>query len=201
MLAKYPAPNPLSMFTTTTPGEQEFSIVSKGAMPLNEAPYPTEVGTAIIGLPNNPDTTLGSTPSIPATTTSTLESSILFLLLNNRCSPATPTSYSLSTLFPIASATTAASSATFISDVPAVMTRIFPFLVICPLLLIIIVFDFLLYCEFFNCFLTALNISSVALVARTVLFFFASLLTISSTCFTVLFWQNTTSGNPFLKSL
>ena len=32
------APNPLSMFTTHTPGEQEFSIVSSGARPPNAAP-------------------------------------------------------------------------------------------------------------------------------------------------------------------
>ena len=35
MLAKYPAPKPLSILTTATPGEHEFSIVSSGAIPLN----------------------------------------------------------------------------------------------------------------------------------------------------------------------
>src|SRR3989344_1627305 len=83
------------MFTTTTPGEQELSIVNKGAIPLKEAPYPTDVGTAMIGLPNNPETTLGSTPSIPATITSTFASDIFSLLLNNLCTPAPPTSYRL----------------------------------------------------------------------------------------------------------
>src|SRR3989344_5383511 len=112
------------MFTTTTPGLHELSIVSKGAIPLKDAPYPTDVGTAIIGLPINPETTLGKTPSIPATTMSTLASDNFSLLLSSLCSPATPTSYNLSTLLPIASATTAASSATFMSDVPALTTRI-----------------------------------------------------------------------------
>jgi hypothetical protein len=33
------APNPLSMFTTPTPGEQAFNIVKSGAKPANAAPY------------------------------------------------------------------------------------------------------------------------------------------------------------------
>src|SRR5437899_4328703 len=33
-----PAPKPLSMFTTTTPGAQEFSMASSAASPSNEAP-------------------------------------------------------------------------------------------------------------------------------------------------------------------
>jgi hypothetical protein len=33
-----PAPKPLSMFTTTTPGAQELSIASNAAMPPSEAP-------------------------------------------------------------------------------------------------------------------------------------------------------------------
>ena len=36
--ARYPAPNPLSMFTTLMPSAQEFSMVSSGATPLNDAP-------------------------------------------------------------------------------------------------------------------------------------------------------------------
>ena len=38
MLAKYPAPNPLSMLTTLTPLAQELSMVSRAASPLNDAP-------------------------------------------------------------------------------------------------------------------------------------------------------------------
>ena len=36
--AAYPAPNPLSMFTTVTPAAQEFSIARSAANPPNEAP-------------------------------------------------------------------------------------------------------------------------------------------------------------------
>jgi hypothetical protein len=36
--ATYPAPNPLSMFTTLTFDAQEFIMPSKAARPLNEAP-------------------------------------------------------------------------------------------------------------------------------------------------------------------
>ncbi len=36
--ARWPAPYPLSMFTTATPGAQEFSIVSSAASPSNAAP-------------------------------------------------------------------------------------------------------------------------------------------------------------------
>src|SRR5438132_8491961 len=47
MLAIYPAPNPLSMFTTATLGEQLFIIPRSAARPRKLAPYPTLVGTAI----------------------------------------------------------------------------------------------------------------------------------------------------------
>ena len=36
--ARYPAPNPLSMFTTDIPSAQELSMVRSGAMPPNDAP-------------------------------------------------------------------------------------------------------------------------------------------------------------------
>ena len=48
-LAAYPAPKPLSMFTTVTPAAQEFNIPSRAAIPLKLAPYPTLVGTAMTG--------------------------------------------------------------------------------------------------------------------------------------------------------
>ena len=38
MPARYPAPKPLSMFTTETPAAHEFIIVSSGAMPRKLAP-------------------------------------------------------------------------------------------------------------------------------------------------------------------
>ena len=63
-----PAPYPLSMLTTVTPGAQELSIASRAASPPNEAPYPTLVGTATSGTPTRPPTTEGSAPSMPATT-------------------------------------------------------------------------------------------------------------------------------------
>ncbi len=60
------------MFTTETPGAQEFSIANNAATPPNDAPYPTEVGSAITGADTRPATTLGNAPSIPAATTITL---------------------------------------------------------------------------------------------------------------------------------
>ena len=68
MLAIYPAPNPLSMFTTATLGEQLFIIPRSAARPRKLAPYPTLVGTAITGALTSPATTLGRAPSMPAAT-------------------------------------------------------------------------------------------------------------------------------------
>jgi hypothetical protein len=62
-LAIVPAPNPLSMLTTTTPSAQVFIIVRRGAIPLKLAPYPTLVGTAITGFEANPPTILGRAPA------------------------------------------------------------------------------------------------------------------------------------------
>ena len=59
------------MLTTVTPAAQEFSIPSSAASPPNDAPYPTLVGTAITGTLTMPPTTLGSAPSMPATTITT----------------------------------------------------------------------------------------------------------------------------------
>ena len=50
-LAIEAAPNPLSIFTTETPGAQLFSMPRSAAMPPKLAPYPTLVGTAITGHP------------------------------------------------------------------------------------------------------------------------------------------------------
>src|SRR3954451_15578931 len=98
--AKTPAPKPLSMFTTLTPGAQEFSIPSRAASPPKEAPYPTLVGTATSGMPTRPPTTLGSAPSIPATTTRQSAPTKRSLASSSRCRPATPTSSMRSTPAP-----------------------------------------------------------------------------------------------------
>ena len=66
MLARYPAPNPLSIFTTLTPLAQEFSIERSAETPPKDAPYPILVGTAITGQSARPPITLASAPSIPA---------------------------------------------------------------------------------------------------------------------------------------
>ena len=108
--------------TTLTPGEQEFSIVNKGARPSKLAPYPTLVGTAMIGISIKPEITEGKAPSIPATTMTTLALFIDSILESSLCRPATPTSKSDSALHPIDSAVNIASCATGISDVPAATT-------------------------------------------------------------------------------
>src|ERR1041385_3657359 len=71
-LAAAAAPNPLSMLTTVTPDAQEFSMARSAASPPKEAPYPTLVGTAMTGTFTSPPTTLGSAPSMPATTITTV---------------------------------------------------------------------------------------------------------------------------------
>src|SRR3954463_15695139 len=67
-LAAAAAPNPLSMLTTVIPDAQELSMASSAARPPTNAPSPTLVGRALPGPPTSPPTTLGSAPSIPATT-------------------------------------------------------------------------------------------------------------------------------------
>src|SRR5262245_22596629 len=67
-LATFAAPKPLSMFTTDTPDAQLLIMPSSAAMPPKLAPYPTLVGTAMTGTLTSPAMTLGSAPSIPATT-------------------------------------------------------------------------------------------------------------------------------------
>src|SRR3954462_6944581 len=120
--AKTPAPKPLSMFTTLTPGAQEFSIARRAASPPKEAPYPTDVGTATRGTPTSPPTTLGSAPSIPATTIRQSAASSRSRTAMIRCSPATPTSVIRSTAEPKTWTVVAASAATGASDVPAATT-------------------------------------------------------------------------------
>lgn len=62
------APKPLSMLQTVMPEAQLASIQPSAVNPPNAAPYPTEVGTAITGMETRPPMTLGSAPSMPATT-------------------------------------------------------------------------------------------------------------------------------------
>ena len=70
-VAAYAAPNPLSMLTVTTPGEQAVSEDSSAASPSKLAPYPTDVGIETTGRDNRPASTDGSAASIPATVITT----------------------------------------------------------------------------------------------------------------------------------
>ena len=78
------------------------------------------VGTAIMGLLIKPPIMLASAPSIPAITITTFACRRTDILSTRRCNHATPAPNILSTLLPSSSAVTAASSATGISEVPAV---------------------------------------------------------------------------------
>src|SRR5690625_2697709 len=121
-----PAPYPLSILTTATPGAQALSIDSSGARPPNAAPYPTDVGTATTGALTRPATTLGSAPSIPAATTITRARRSRSKWASTRCSPATPTSMTKSVGLPRYRAVISASLATRRSEVPAASTTTRP---------------------------------------------------------------------------
>src|SRR5947209_3992523 len=84
------------------------------------------VGTAITGQSTRPPTTLGSAPSMPATTTMASAAAIRSRCRSRRCSPATPTSATRSVAVPIAWAVTSASRATGRSLVPADSTSTAP---------------------------------------------------------------------------
>src|SRR5439155_24556962 len=73
-VAAAPAPNPLSMLTTTTPAAHVFSMPTSAASPPRCAPLPTLVGTAMTWPSTRPPTSRGSVPSRPATTISTAAS-------------------------------------------------------------------------------------------------------------------------------
>ena len=77
------------------------------------------VGTAITGADASPDTKVGNAPSIPATTTITLAADISGNFDKIRWTPLIPTSKILITSEPKRFAVKAASSATWMSDVPA----------------------------------------------------------------------------------
>ena len=124
--AKTPAPYPLSMLTTVTPGAHELSIASRAATPPNEAPYPTLVGTATSGTPVRPPTTDGRAPSMPATTTRQSAASRRSRTASSRWRPATPTSSITSAAAPCTRMLSAASAATGASLVPAETTATVP---------------------------------------------------------------------------
>ena len=109
------------MFTTATPGLQLASMVLSATIPPWATPVPTEVGTPITGACTSPATTAGSAPSIPAATMHTRAPASSGRIDWRRCIPATPTSKWVEVGTPIASSVTAASSATGMSAVPAVM--------------------------------------------------------------------------------
>src|SRR5215475_5187766 len=90
-LATTPAPRPLSMLTTVTLEAQLLSIPSSAAIPLKLAPYPMLVVTAIAGTETRPPTTLGSAPSMPATTITTRAVARRSRRSSRRCKPETPT--------------------------------------------------------------------------------------------------------------
>src|SRR5512143_591772 len=79
------------------------------------------------GLSVSPPTTEASAPSIPAATTITRAPRSRSCCSRSRWIPATPTSKRRSTRLPRNSADTAAASATGMSEVPAVTTRMAPF--------------------------------------------------------------------------
>ncbi len=110
------------MFTTATPGAHDASIVRSAESPSNDAPYPTLVGTATMGVEMRPATTEGSAPSMPATTMAQSVAWSAARCSRIRWTPATPTSVIRSTRTPAASSEIAASSATGRSDVPAATT-------------------------------------------------------------------------------
>src|SRR3954447_20637315 len=116
------APKPLSIPTTVIPEAQLESMASSAVTPSRAAPYPTLVGTATTGAAVRPPTTLASAPSMPATTTTAVAVANSWRWGTMRCRPATPTSLIRCTLTPKASKTTAHSSATGPSAVPAVTT-------------------------------------------------------------------------------
>src|SRR4029079_13927671 len=79
-------------------------------------------GTPITGHETYPPTTLGSAPSIPATTTTAAACSKSASRAGSRAGPATPTSSIIVTRTPIQSSVSRASSATGKSPVPAEIT-------------------------------------------------------------------------------
>ena len=80
------------MLTAVTPLAHEVTAESSDAMPSSEAPYPRDVGTAMIGRPIRPAMTEKSDASMPATAMTTFAFSISSTREIRRSTPATPTS-------------------------------------------------------------------------------------------------------------
>ena len=80
------------------------------------------MGSAITGARTRPPTTLGSAPSMPATTIMTLALLSSFIRFESLCRPATPTSVIRLTSQPISVAVRTASLAIGKSEVPAATT-------------------------------------------------------------------------------
>ena len=80
------------MLTAVTPLAHEVSAESNDAIPSREAPYPRDVGTAMMGRPINPAMTEKIDASMPATAMTTLAFSISSTRERRRSTPATPTS-------------------------------------------------------------------------------------------------------------
>mmetsp|Transcript_33865 Transcript_33865/g.56849 ORF Transcript_33865/g.56849 Transcript_33865/m.56849 type:complete len:290 (-) Transcript_33865:335-1204(-) len=121
------APNPLSMFTTDTPGEQALREESSGASPRKKSVpvLPTLVGMDTTGHSTTPATMLDRAPSIPAATSTTSALRIKCSWSSMRCKPP-PMSGSSCTLHPITFNETTASSATGRSAVTAASTTTEP---------------------------------------------------------------------------
>jgi hypothetical protein len=80
------------MLTAVIPLAHEVTAESNDAMPSSEAPYPRDVGTAMIGRPIRPAMTEKSDASMPATAMTTSAFSISSTREIRRSTPATPTS-------------------------------------------------------------------------------------------------------------
>ena len=114
------------MLTAVTPLAHEVTAESNDEMPSSEAPYPRDVGTEMMGRPIRPAMTEKSDASIPATAMTTLAFSISSTRERRRSTPATPTSGTSEDATPRYSSVARASSATGVSEVPAVTTATVP---------------------------------------------------------------------------
>lgn len=114
------------MLTAVTPLAQEFTADRSEASPWKAAPYPREVGTAMTGRPTNPPRTEKSEASMPAAAITTSARSISSRRESSRRTPATPTSGTRMEETPRYSSERRASSATEVSEVPAVTIATVP---------------------------------------------------------------------------
>lgn len=114
------------MLTAVTPLAQELTAERSEASPPKAAPYPREVGTAMMGLPARPASTEKSEASMPATARMTSARSISSRRDIRRSTPATPTSGTSVEATPRYSSARRASSATGMSEVPAVTIATVP---------------------------------------------------------------------------